>query len=77
MRGAASPSPEASEGNSGEQNTAENNQDDADTAEADRDQGAWRTVRGGMIGNQGGDQHARHQANAADGRQAHGQAGRP
>ena len=30
-----------------------------------------------MIGNQGGDEHARHQANAADGSQADGQASRP
>jgi hypothetical protein len=76
-RGAADPSPEPPESNSGEQQAAENDQNDADAAEADRNQGAWRAIRGGMVGNHDGDEHARYQGYAADRGQAHAQAGRP
>jgi hypothetical protein len=69
--------PQPSEGNGGQQYAAENDQDDAEAAEADRDQGARRTVGGGVIGNEGSDEHARDHAYAADGGQAHGQAGSP
>src|SRR5580658_2402447 len=76
-RGPAGPSPEPHQGSGGEQHAAENDQDDADAAEADRDQGTRRAIRGGMIGDHDGDEHARHEGYAADGGQADAQAGHP